>query len=105
MQEARWPRLGGLNQLLSSTHIVLDVKQRGLRELVRALSKRVRRASRRGYAPEDWDAVDSPEATDAELAQAKPFAEVFPDIADAVKRPSALTAASPDASSDAPPAA
>ena len=33
----------------------------------------------RGYSKEDWDAVDSPELTDEQLAQAKPFAEVFPD--------------------------
>ncbi len=29
---------------------------------------------------------DSPEATDEELAQAKPFAEVFPDLMESIKR-------------------
>jgi hypothetical protein len=32
---------------------------------------------------------DAPEATDEELAQAKPFAEVFPDPAESIKRPEA----------------
>jgi uncharacterized protein (DUF4415 family) len=41
----------------------------------------------RGYTREDWDEVsDSPEATDEELAQAKPFAEVFPDLAESIRR-------------------
>jgi len=40
----------------------------------------------RGYTKEDWDAVDSPEATDEQLAQARPFAEVFPDLAESVRR-------------------
>lgn len=36
----------------------------------------------RGYTKADWDEVsDAPEATDEELAQARPFAEVFPDLA------------------------
>ena len=30
--------------------------------------------------------ADAPEATDAELAQAKPFAEVFPDLMEAIRR-------------------
>lgn len=41
----------------------------------------------RGYSKDDWDTVsDSPEATDEELAQAKPFAEVFPELAEAMRR-------------------
>lgn len=40
----------------------------------------------RGYSKGDWDAVDSPELTDEQLAQGKPFAEVFPDLADSIKR-------------------
>jgi uncharacterized protein (DUF4415 family) len=32
----------------------------------------------RGYTKADWDAVDSPELTDEELATARPFADVFP---------------------------
>ncbi|MBY5702830.1 BrnA antitoxin family protein [Rhizobium leguminosarum] len=31
-----------------------------------------------GYSKEDWDAVDSPELTDEELASARPAAEVLP---------------------------
>ena len=37
-------------------------------------------AAANGYTREDWDAVDSPEATDEELARARPFAEAFPDL-------------------------
>jgi uncharacterized protein (DUF4415 family) len=41
----------------------------------------------RGYTQEDWDEVsDSPEATAEELAQARPFAEVFPDLAESMRR-------------------
>lgn len=40
----------------------------------------------RGYSKEDWDAVDSPELTNDELAQAKPFAEAFPEIAGSIRR-------------------
>lgn len=41
----------------------------------------------RGYSKDDWDTVsDSPEATDEELAQAKPFAEVFPELAEKMRR-------------------
>jgi uncharacterized protein (DUF4415 family) len=35
-----------------------------------------------GYPKEDWDAVDSPALTKIELAQAKPFADVFPELAE-----------------------
>lgn len=41
----------------------------------------------RGYSKADWDAVsDSPEATDEELAEAKPFSEVFPELAEKMRR-------------------
>jgi uncharacterized protein (DUF4415 family) len=40
----------------------------------------------RGYTKEDWDAVDFPELTDEELKNARPFAEVFPDLAESIKR-------------------
>ena len=40
----------------------------------------------RGYTKHDWDAVDSPEATDEQLAQAKSFEEVFPELAASIKR-------------------
>ncbi len=36
----------------------------------------------RGYTKEDWDEVsNTPELTDEELRQMKPFAEVFPEMA------------------------
>jgi uncharacterized protein (DUF4415 family) len=38
----------------------------------------------RGYTKKDWDAVQSPELTDEQMAQAKPFAEAFPDFAAAI---------------------
>ena len=37
-------------------------------------------AAAHGYTREDWDAVDAPELSDAELAQAKPFSEAFPEL-------------------------
>ncbi|PKR88725.1 hypothetical protein CXZ10_13330 [Pleomorphomonas diazotrophica] len=41
----------------------------------------------RGYSKADWDAIsDSPEATDEQLADAKPFAEVFPELAEKMRR-------------------
>lgn len=41
----------------------------------------------RGYSREDWDEVsDSPELTEEEMRQARPFAEVFPDMAASIKR-------------------
>lgn len=41
----------------------------------------------RGYAQRDRDAVsDSPELTHKELALAKPFSEVFPDLAASARR-------------------
>jgi len=39
-----------------------------------------------GYTKADWDAVDSPELTEEELATARPFAEVFPDLAESIRR-------------------
>lgn len=41
--------------------------------------------SGRGYTKDDWDAVDSPESTDEELATARPFSEVFPDLAASIR--------------------
>lgn len=41
----------------------------------------------RGYTKEDWDAVDSPEITDEQIALGpKTFAEAFPDLAESIKR-------------------
>ncbi len=40
----------------------------------------------RGYTKEDWDTVNSPELTDEELRSAKPFAEVFPELAESIRR-------------------
>lgn len=37
-----------------------------------------------GYTKEDWDAVDFPDLTDEELATAKPFAELYPELAEKV---------------------
>ena len=40
-----------------------------------------------GYTKADWDAVsDAPQATDEQLAEARPFAEAFPDLAEAARR-------------------
>jgi uncharacterized protein (DUF4415 family) len=41
----------------------------------------------RGYTQEDWDEVsDNPPITAEALAQAKPFAEVFPELAESIRR-------------------
>ncbi len=40
----------------------------------------------RGYSKKDWDAVDNPELTEEELRNAKPFAEVFPELAESIRR-------------------
>ena len=41
----------------------------------------------RGYGKANWDAVsDSPEATDEDQAQAKPCAEVFPELVEKMCR-------------------
>lgn len=41
----------------------------------------------RGYTKDDFDAVsDNPPLTDAELAAARPFTEILPEIAEAIER-------------------
>lgn len=40
----------------------------------------------RGYTREDWDAVESPEMTEEEMRTARPFAEAFPELAEAIRR-------------------
>jgi len=42
-------------------------------------------AKAHGYTKEDWDAVDSPEATDDELATALPMHQAAPELAAALK--------------------
>lgn len=43
--------------------------------------------AKKGYTQADWDAVsDNPVWTDEELAQARPFAEAFPDLAATIRR-------------------
>ena len=40
-----------------------------------------------GYTREDWDAVsDNPEWTAEDFAKAKPFAEVFPELAASIRK-------------------
>ncbi|MFG1297396.1 BrnA antitoxin family protein [Xanthobacter variabilis] len=40
-----------------------------------------------GFSKQDWDEVsDTPELTAADVAQARPFAEAFPDLMDSIKR-------------------
>ena len=43
-------------------------------------------AARHGYTRADWEGVDAPEATEDQLAQARPFAEAFPDIAGQMRK-------------------
>ncbi|WFP61295.1 MULTISPECIES: BrnA antitoxin family protein [unclassified Mesorhizobium] len=43
--------------------------------------------SGKGFTREDWDAVsDNPEWTEEDFRNARPFAEVFPDLADSIRR-------------------
>jgi uncharacterized protein (DUF4415 family) len=39
-----------------------------------------------GFTKADWDAVDSPFLTKADLVQAKPFSEVFPELAEKMRK-------------------
>ena len=39
-----------------------------------------------GYTRKDWDDVERPEWTAEDFAQAKPFAEVFPELAASIRR-------------------
>ena len=41
----------------------------------------------KGFTKEDWDAVsDNPEWTEEDFTNASPFADVFPDLADSIRR-------------------
>jgi len=41
----------------------------------------------RGYTEQDWDDVsDNPEWTEEDFRQARPFAEVFPELAESIRR-------------------
>jgi hypothetical protein len=40
----------------------------------------------RGYTKKDWDAIDNPEWTAEGFAKAKPFAEVFPELAASIRK-------------------
>jgi uncharacterized protein (DUF4415 family) len=41
----------------------------------------------RGYSKDDWDAVsDNPEWTEEDFRNARPFAEVFPELAESIRR-------------------
>lgn len=39
-----------------------------------------------GFTKQDWDDVQSPEMTDEQIAQAWPFAEVFPELAASIRK-------------------
>jgi uncharacterized protein (DUF4415 family) len=39
-----------------------------------------------GYTRKDWDDVQSPELSAEEIAKAKPFAEVFPELAASIRK-------------------
>ncbi len=39
-----------------------------------------------GFSKADWDSVDSPALTKEELAQARPFSEVFPELAEKMRK-------------------
>jgi hypothetical protein len=39
-----------------------------------------------GYTKKDWDDVQSPELTDEQMAKAKPFVEVFPELLASIRK-------------------
>jgi uncharacterized protein (DUF4415 family) len=39
-----------------------------------------------GFTEQDWEDVQFPELTDEELAQMRPFAEVFPELAASIRK-------------------
>ena len=39
-----------------------------------------------GYTRKDWDNVQNPELTAEQIAKARPFAEVFPELAASIRR-------------------
>ena len=39
-----------------------------------------------GFTKEDWDATDSPPATKEQLKMARPFGDVFPELADKMRK-------------------
>ena len=39
-----------------------------------------------GYTRKDWDDVQSPELTAEQIAKARPFAEVFPELAASIRK-------------------
>jgi uncharacterized protein (DUF4415 family) len=39
-----------------------------------------------GYTKQDWEDVQSPELTDEQMAEMKPFAEVFPELAASIRK-------------------
>ncbi|MCM2504944.1 BrnA antitoxin family protein [Aureimonas altamirensis] len=43
-------------------------------------------AAAHGYTRQDWDDVDSPEATDEQVTQARPFAVALPEIHESIVR-------------------
>jgi len=50
------------------------------------MTKRAKFVEGEGYTREDWDAVSyNPPLTAARLAKARPFAEVFPELAATIK--------------------
>lgn len=50
----------------------------------------------RGYSQEDWDEVsDNPEWTAEDFAAARPFAEVFPELAESIARDGVVVVGDP----------
>ncbi len=39
-----------------------------------------------GYSRNDWDAVDSPELTEEQIRQGRPFREALPELHEAIQR-------------------
>ena len=50
-------------------------------------TKRTESDEAHGFEKSDWEAVsDNPEWTEADFAQARPFAEMFPELADGLRK-------------------
>lgn len=52
----------------------------------RLLNDKKRFVSGRGYTKQDWDAVQNPELTAEQIAEMRPFSEVFPELAASIRR-------------------
>ncbi|WP_245296610.1 hypothetical protein [Rhizobium bangladeshense] len=76
----------GIKKMIGMTDHANDVREKRRAFMAKKSKKMPEFQPGRGYTKEDWDAVDSPELTDEELAKARPFREALPDLAASIDR-------------------